>query len=148
MAQACPSPAVTWTNGPAGGSEPWKLSSPQHSTFSFGRRPQLWALAAAPVATCTKAPDGGVDGSRPQQVTLPSVAASAQPWFQVMLRLLKAPAGGLASPSAFSPQQPSDPSSRMTQVASPLVAAGGSTVTTLYHVMDCSPSRVPTDITA
>src|SRR5581483_10203328 len=116
MAQACPSPAVTWMNVPAGGLEPWKLLSPQHSTAPLGRRPQLWAAAAAPVATCTKAPDGGVDGSRPQQVTLPS-PASAQPWFQVMVTALKAPAGGTASPSLFSPQQLSDPSSWSRQVA-------------------------------
>src|SRR5216110_3022734 len=104
MAQACPSPAVTWMNVPEGGSEPWKLSSPQHSTVPFGRRPQLCAAAAAPVATWVKAPVGGVDGSLPQQAMLPS-PASAQAWFQVMVRLLNDPAGGMASPSLLSPQQ-------------------------------------------
>src|SRR6185295_5614637 len=103
MAHPCPSPAVTWMKVPAGGVEPPKLLSPQHSTAPFGLKPQLCADAAAPVATCANAPPGGVEGSRPQQAAVPSVA-SAQPWFQVMLRPVKGPAGGVASPSLLSPQ--------------------------------------------
>src|SRR5436190_13886315 len=45
-----------------------------------------------------------------------------------MVTLLKGPAGGMASPSLLLPQQVGEPSSWMTQVASPLVVAAGSTV--------------------
>src|SRR6185369_13522361 len=102
MAQAWPSPALTRMKAPAGGIEPPKLLSPQHSTAPLGRRPQVCASAAAPVATCVNAPDGGVDGSLPQHVTLPS-SASAQACAQVIVTLVNDPAGGTASPSEFSP---------------------------------------------